>query len=381
MHDSPRSSFAKAILGGVLALFAQGAPADPTLGLPSAPEFRDDPTAGPRAELGRRLFMDRRLSRNGTMSCGMCHVPEQGFTTNEMATAIGIEGRSLRRNAPTVLNVAFQQSLFHDGRETSLERQIWSPLLAPDEMGNASRADVVTRVNAVADYSTAFQVVFPGTGVTEDTIAAALASYERTLIAGNSRFDRWFFAGESSALTAEEGSGLELFRGKAGCAACHHFSRRDALFTDDRFHNTGVGWAHANAAGRTLSVPLGGGETAEVSAAEMAALFGGDLRDEGRFEVTGQPRDRWAYKTPSLRNVALTAPYMHDGSLATLRDVIAFYDRGGIDNPGKDPLLQPLHLSSEEKQALEAFLNALTGENVGQLTAEARGAFRASGAR
>ena len=325
--------------------------------------------------------MDRRLSRNGTMSCGMCHVPEQGFTVNEMATAIGIEGRSLRRNAPTVLNVGFQRSLFHDGRETTLERQIWSPLLAPDEMGNASRADVVARVSTIADYSAAFALAFPDAGVTEDTIAAVLASYERTLIAANSRFDRWFFAGEGSALSAQEREGLELFRGKGGCAACHHFSKRDALFTDHRFHNTGVGWERANAARRTLSVPLGGGATADVSAAEMAALFGGDLRDDGRFEVTHEPRDRWAYKTPSLRNVALTAPYMHDGSLATLREVIEFYDRGGIDNPGKDRLLQPLHLSAQEKQALEAFLQALTGDNVGRLAAEARAAFHASGVR
>jgi len=325
--------------------------------------------------------MDLRLSRNGTMSCGMCHVPEQGFTTNEMATAIGIEGRSLRRNAPTILNVGYQRLLFHDGRETSLERQVWSPLLAPDEMGNASRAAVVARVSALADYSAAFARVFPSAGINEDTIAAALASYERMLVAANSRFDRWFFADDGSALSALERSGLELFRGKAGCAACHHFSKRDALFTDHRFHNTGVGWARANAAGRTVSVALGGGATAEVSAAEMTALFGGDLRDDGRFEVTRQPGDRWAYKTPSLRNVTLTAPYMHDGSLATLSEVIEFYDRGGIDNPGKDPLVQPLHLNPEERQALEAFLHTLTGGNVAQLAAEARAAFHSSGAR
>jgi len=380
MFDCRLRSFLSTILAGLLALLTQSAPADSALGLPPLEVSGNDPLAM-RVELGRRLFMDRRLSRNGTMSCGMCHVPEQGFTTNEMATAIGIEGRSLRRNAPTVLNVGFQRSLFHDGRETSLERQIWSPLLAADEMGNASRQAVVARVSALADYSAAFPLAFPDARITEDTIAAALASYERTLIAANSRFDRWFFAGESSALTAEERGGLELFRGKAGCAVCHHFNKRDALFTDHRFHNTGVGWAHANAATRTVSVPLGGGERAEVSAAEMTALFGGDLHDDGRFEVTHQARDRWAYKTPSLRNVALTAPYMHDGSLATLRDVIEFYDRGGIQNPGKDALLQPLHLSPEEKQALEAFLQTLTGENVGQLAAEARAAFHASGAR
>ena len=320
--------------------------------------------------------MDRRLSRNGTMSCGMCHIPEQGFTANEMATAIGIEGRSLRRNAPTVLNVAFQQHLFHDGRETSLEHQVWSPLLADDEMGNASRPAVVARVRALSEYCVPFQHAFPEQGVTEDTIATALAGYERALTAGDSRFDRWYFRGDTSALTAPERAGFDLFRGKAGCTACHSVEADHALFTDHRFHNTGVGWLRASFGNRSLSVPLGGGATAEVSAAAMAALFGMNLRDEGRFEVTHRSEDRWAYKTPGLRNVALTGPYMHDGSFATLREVIEFYDRGGIENPGKDPLLRPLNLTSEEKQALVAFLLSLTGDNVGQLAAQARSAFQ-----
>jgi cytochrome c peroxidase len=381
MWGCRRSSFLSTVVAGLFALFTPFASADPTLGLPALEVSQNDLSAAARSGLGRKLFMDRRLSRNGTMSCGMCHVPEQGFTTNEMATTIGIEGRSLRRNAPTVLNVGFQHLLFHDGRETSLERQIWSPLLAADEMGNASRAAVVARVSALADYSAAFARVFPNAGINEDTIAGALASYERMLAAANSRFDRWFFAGESSALSVAERDGFQLFRGKAGCSSCHLVGERDALFTDHRFHNTGIGWASANAANQTVSVPLGGGETTEVSRAEMAALFGGDLHDEGRFEVTHLQEDRWAYKTPSLRNVALTAPYMHDGSLATLREVIEFYARGGIDNPGKDPLLQPLDLSPEEKQALEAFLRALTGGNVDQLAAEARAAFHTTGAR
>jgi cytochrome c peroxidase len=381
MWNCRRGTLFSTIVAGLFALLTHSAAADPTLGLPPLEVSQNDASSAARATLGRRLFMDRRLSRNRTMSCGMCHVPEQGFTTNEMATAIGIEGRSLRRNAPTILNVGFQPMLFHDGRETSLERQIWGPLLAAEEMGNASRAAVVARVSALADYSAAFARVFPSAGINEDTIAAALASYERMLVAANSRFDRWFFAGENTALSAVERDGFELFRGKAGCSSCHLVGEREALFTDHRFHNTGVGWAYANAANRTVSVPLGGGETTEVSRAEMAALFGGDLHDEGRFEVTRLQQDRWAYKTPSLRNVALTAPYMHDGSLATLREVIEFYARGGIDNPGKDPLLQSLHLSLEEKQALEAFLRALTGENVRQLAAEARAAFHSTGAR
>jgi hypothetical protein len=151
LRDCRRRSFFRTIVSGLFALLTHSASADPGLGLPSLEVFQNDPSAASRAGLGGRLFMDRRLSRNGTMSCGMCHVPEQGFTTNEMATAIGIEGRSLRRNAPTILNVGFQHSLFHDGRETSLERQIWSPLLAADEMGNASRAAVVAREARLAD--------------------------------------------------------------------------------------------------------------------------------------------------------------------------------------------------------------------------------------
>src|ERR1700755_1516777 len=138
MWDCRQSSFVSTIVAGLFALLTLSASADPTLGLPPLEVAQNDPSATARVELGRKLFMDRRLSRNGTMSCGMCHIPEQGFTTTEMATAIGIEGRSLRRNAPTVLNVGLQRMLFHDGRETSLERQIWSPLLAAGEMGNAS---------------------------------------------------------------------------------------------------------------------------------------------------------------------------------------------------------------------------------------------------
>jgi cytochrome c peroxidase len=356
-----------------LALFARIALADPSLGLPhlSAPPDR---TAA-RIELGRKLFMDRRLSPNGTMSCGMCHIPEQGFAANEMATAIGMQGRSLRRNAPTLLNVVFQRTLFHDGRSDTLENQVWGPLLAPDEMSNLTRSAVVARVSTLPDYSAPFERAFPQQGATERTIAAALASYERALIAADSRFDRWFLGGEASALISSERAGFELFTGKAGCSACHTVGADFALFTDHGFHNSGVGWLHANTEDRRVSVPLGGGETTEVSVADMTALFGGGLHDDGRFEVTHEPSDRWAYKTPSLRNVALTAPYMHDGSLATLSDVIDFYDRGGIDNPGKDPLLRPLHLTALEKQQLAAFLLTLTSDEAGRLAAEARAAF------
>ena len=254
-------------------------------------------------------------------------------------------------------------------------------MLAADEMGNRSRTEVVQRVAALPDYRDLLERAFPGRDTSEVEIAAALAAYERTLASGNSRFDRWYFGGEAHALSAPEREGFELFAGKAGCSACHLIGTRDALLTDHRFHNTGVGWARANKPPERYTVPLAPGVSAEVPASALAPLLGPELKDEGRFEVTGRPEDRWAYKTPSLRNVALTAPYMHDGSLPTLAAVIDFYDRGGVDNPGKDPAIRPLGLSAEEKRALEAFLSALTGDNVKQLGAAARAAFRTNRTR
>jgi cytochrome c peroxidase len=318
--------------------------------------------------------MDRRLSRNGTMSCGMCHVPEQGFAVNEVATAVGMEGRSLRRNTPTVLNVGYQTALFHDGRSSSLEAQVWGPLLAADEMANVSRDAAVARAAALPEYRELFARAFPDTGITASGIAAALAAYQRTLVSGNSRFDRFEFGAERTALTPEERRGLDLFRGRARCVACHTIGAGDALLTDHEFHNTGIGFGRAAAATRALRVLLAPGVETQLDPAGMPGVFSADAPDLGRFEVTGLERDRYAYKTPTLRNVALTAPYMHDGSLGTLEEVIEFYDRGGIDNPGKDPLLRPLGLAAGEKHALAAFLRALTGDNVEQLAAEARAA-------
>lgn len=352
-------------------------PPSTLLGLPP----QADVDSSTRINLGRKLFMDRRLSRNRTMSCGMCHVPEEGFASNQTDTAIGLGGRHLRRNAPTLLNVGYQSSLFHDGREVSLERQVWSPLLAEDEMDNGSRAELVARLAALADYREPFRRAFPGQRIGEDLIAAALAAYERSLASGNSRFDRWRFGRDSEALSAMERRGLELFTGKGGCAVCHLIGDNEALFTDRRYHNTGIGWQRANRPAQHYTVPLAPGVTTEIAASALSELLGPQSKDEGRFEVSGRPDDRWAYKTPSLRNVALTAPYMHDGSLPTLADVIDFYDRGGTDNPGRDRLLRPLNLSAEDKAALEAFLLALTGDNVKELATEARSAFHTTGAR
>jgi len=341
------------------------------LGLPSAPGANDSPA---QVELGRKLFMDRRLSRNGTMSCGMCHVPEQGFAVNELATAVGIEGRSLRRNAPTVLNVGFNESFFHDGRAATLEEQAWGPLLAHDEMGNPSREEVVARIAALIDYAEPFRKAFAGQALSAQSIAIALAAYQRSLVAAGSRFDRWYFGGETHALNEEEKRGFVVYRGKAQCNACHKLGRQHALFTDEAFHNLGVGLPEPGRKKADVEVALAPGVGTRISQDVLATISAPVEPDLGRFEVTKSETDRFAYRTPTLRNVELTAPYMHDGSLATLRDVVDFYDRGGNQNPGLDPLMGPLYLSEQDKRALVAFLRTLTAPNVADLAAAARAA-------
>jgi cytochrome c peroxidase len=333
-----------------------------------------DERAADRIALGRKLFMDRRLSRNGTMSCGMCHVPEQGFAVNELTTAVGIEGRSLRRNAPTLLNVGYNTSLFHDGRARTLEEQAWGPLLAADEMGNSSRSTVADQIARLPDYAGLFERAFPDLGLSPDTIGAALAAYQRSLVSAGSRFDRFFFKGEVGALSASERRGYVLFRGVAHCDACHTLEGNNTLFTDNEFHNLGVGLGKEDRSSAQVSVQLAPGVETKVSVAMLDSLFRAPAKDEGRYEVTRVEKDRFAYRTPTLRNVELTAPYMHDGSLATLRDVVDFYDRGGNQNPGLDDFMLPLFLTERQKEDLVAFMRALTGANVEQLARAARAA-------
>ena len=339
---------------------AEGAASD-ALGLPAVTVQPPELVA-----LGRRLFMDRRLSANGTMSCGMCHVPEQAFSHNGTATAVGLNGKSLRRNAPSLLNVAFQERLFHDGRESILEKQVLAPLLAADEMGNQTVQEVLDRVAALADYAQSFERAFAGPP-SVDTLARAIAGYERTLISGGSRFDRWRYAGEP-ALDAREQRGFSLFTGKARCSSCHTVGQYSALFTDGLFHNTGL----PETPPKRHHVQLAPGVEIEVADADLRSVSEPWREDLGRFEVTGNEGDRRAFKTPSLRNVALSAPYMHDGSLMSLEQVVEFYDQGGGNAAGKDPLLHPLGLSLKDKQAIAAFLRTLTGDNVTELARAAR---------
>lgn len=272
-----------------------------------------NPLTTEKIEMGRRLFNNRRLSRDGSIACSTCHDPARAFSDGR-ALAVGIDGRVGRRNAPAIINRGYGRAFFWDGRETSLETQVLKPIEDPNEMDST-----VGRAAA-------------GVGMAPADLANALASYVRSILSGNSRFDR-FVNGQRDALSAEEQAGLQVFRGKGNCTACHI----GPTFSDEQFHNTGVAW-RASAGGPT-----------------------GSYEDAGRFGVTGRDDDRGAFKTPTLRDVARTAPYMHDGSMPTLDGVVEFYQQGGRPNPHLDVDISPLRLTPDERRALVAFLTALSG--------------------
>lgn len=349
-------------------------------GLPDMQHPKDNLPTKEKVILGRKLFMDRRLSHNNTISCAMCHVPEQAFSSNELATAVGIEGRTNRRNSPTILNVGYYETLFHDGREFTLENQVIGPMVSFNEMGNPSIGYVIEKIRNLKDYQGMFEKAFGGE-VTLERMSQAIAAYERTLVSGGSKFDQWYYAKDINALNNIEIRGFNIFTGKGKCVACHSINEKVAIFTDQSFHNTGIGWARNNKVihkvyeSKTFPVTLAPGVVVQVEQGRLDAASEEPQNDVGRFEITEDPKDRWAYKTPSLRNIALTAPYMHDGSLTTLDQVVEFYNKGGEDNPLKDPLLQPLGLTNEEKESLVVFLRALTGVNIKQLEDEARTSF------
>jgi cytochrome c peroxidase len=366
-----------AVLAGLSACQQKLPPmaAGPSLGLPPLPAHSGPAATEAQVVLGRKLFMDRRLSSNQTMSCAMCHVPEQGFAAVELGTPIGLEGRTLRRNAPTLLNVAYVGTLFHDGRSPTLETQAWAPLLNPIEMGNTNADQLIARIASMPDYAGRFEAAFNGAGPDRAKVAAALAGYQRTLVSGNSRFDRWRYGKDPTALSAAEQAGFAVFAGKGRCIACHTVGEQHALFADARFHNTGLGWARSQPdLQRRHKVQLAPGVVVELAEQSLASVSEPLQDDLGRFEVTHRQADRWAYRTPSLRNVALTAPYMHDGSLATLEEVVEYYQRGGVDNPGRDALMAPLQFTDADKRHLVAFLRSLTGDNTAALARTARAA-------
>ena len=341
----------------------------PPLGLPTLTE----PLQAEEVNLGRTLFFDRRLSANANLSCGMCHVPEQGYTQNELATPVGDEGRGGRRNAPSLYNIAFQQALFWDGRETSLEAQVWSPLLARNEMANPDRETVIKRLADIPAYRTAFDSVYED-GLTEATLGRALAAYQRALVSADSAFDRWYFDNPDypepiPGFDGQAAKGFQVFT-EQGCSSCHTLGRSDGLFTDGGFHNTGTGFLRNQRGHRPQRVQVAPGIYVVPQVDVETEVF----TDDGRVEVSGDSADQWRYRTPSLRNVALTAPYMHDGSLTSLAAVVAFYVGGGGGDPNQDARIRPLTISQDQQAALVAFLESLTASNVDALVADARSA-------
>lgn len=342
----------------------------PPLGLPKLTSPADNAINAAKIALGRKLFYDRRLSLNNTFSCAMCHIPEQGFSNNEMATAVGVEGRSVRRNSPSLYNVAYAKLLFHDGREDSLEQQAWGPLLAQNEMANPSIGYVINKIKANADYQGWFEKAFHQ-APNMLNVGQALASYQRSLNSADSAFDRWYFGKQAEAMSQQAQRGFALFSGKGGCVACHSIEQKSALLTDQKRHNTGIGYQQSMAKTPEQQVlQVAPGVAINVDSQALKSVAENKANDLGFYEISQNPADRWAYKTPSLRNVALSAPYMHNGSLARLEDVVRFYNQGGVANENLSPMIKPLGLSDSEIADLVAFLQSLTGSNVDKLVAD-----------
>ncbi|MGI9241895.1 MAG: cytochrome-c peroxidase [Verrucomicrobiales bacterium] len=306
----------------------------------------EPPPPAAEIHLGEKLFFDKRLSIDGSVSCATCHVPEEAFAQRGKVVSAGVRGKLGRRNSPSLLNVAFAKHLFFDGRSDSLEDQAWEPILAEEEMGNRSVGEVLDRLSETAPYPELFREVFGVEAPDKASVAKALASYQRTLLSGNSRFDQWYWGGEKEAISPLAIEGFNLFSGRALCWQCHSIGGDHGItFTDQLFHNTGVEW-------RSRQKHQGAGSGSESPAATRQD-------DHGRFETTGIERDREQYKTPSLRNIALTPPYMHDGSLETLEEVVEFYNLGGGDGS-----TQLLDLEESDLKAIVAFLECLTGDQV-----------------
>ncbi|QOV90406.1 cytochrome-c peroxidase [Humisphaera borealis] len=302
----------------------------PPLGIDRSFDELSIPPTPETVRLGRWLFFDKRLSADGTISCATCHRPANGFS-EPTPVSTGSRGQKGTRKAPPILNLAWTifPNFFWDGRAGSLEEQALGPVTNPIEMGNSHEAMIAT-ISGIKAYAPYFSQAFGDAAISKERIARAIADYERTRLSGNSPWDRWQ-AGDANAVNDQVKLGHQLFFfGKAACNQCHLGQN----FTDSQFHNLGVGWD------------------------EQAKTF----KDEGRSVVSRRTEDRGAFKTPTLREIASRAPYMHDGSHKTLREVVDFYSKGGQPNPHLSPKMKPLNLSSSEVDALVAFMEALSGE-------------------
>ena len=294
----------------------------------------DNPLTIQRVELGRTLFFDKRLSADNTIACASCHLAQFGFTDGQPVSA-GIKGQKGGRSAPASINRVFSSAQFWDGRAATLEDQSIGPFTNPIEHGFTNYDVMIAKMKKIPGYNTLFLQVF-GEDITIGNVGKAIASFQRTVLSGNSPADRFDQGGEAGAISAPAQRGLLLFRDKARCTKCHSGFN----FTDEKFHNIGTGWDDNKV-------------------------------DLGRYMVTKNPEDIGALKTPTLREIARSAPYMHDGRFKTLEEVVNFYNQGGVKNPHQDPLILPLELTKEEKQDLVQFLRTLAGEGWKHATAPA----------
>lgn len=293
---------------------------------------KSNPLTKKKIELGHLLYFDKRLSRDGSIACASCHIPSLAFTDGQPVSQ-GIKHQQGGRSAPTSINRGFGKSHFWDGRATTLEDQSVGPFFSPVEHGFQSKEELVAKINKIKGYRKLFEEAF-GSEITVETIGKAIASFQRTLLSGNSPFDRFDWDGDEKAISESAKRGRKLFFGKARCNLCHFGTN----FSDEKFHNIGIGWE---------------GETLDV----------------GRFHVTKKKEDMGAFKTPTLREVSRTAPYMHDGRFPTLMEVVNHYNRGGVKNPFQDNQIIPLELTEEEKKDLVEMLKTLNGEGWQHATA------------
>lgn len=304
------------------------------LGLPPVPIPADNPPTAETISLGRRLYYDPALSIDGTVACATCHNPALGFG-DAKPVSNGVQGKTGTRNAPTVINSAYYSSQFWDGRAASLEAQAAGPMANPVEMAH-TLPGVVERLQKDAAYRDEFKKAWGADQITIEMVTKSIASFERTVVSGNSPFDRYYYGGDKKALSASAQRGLKLFVNpkKGNCEVCHKIGTKFALFTDNEFHNLGVG-----------------------------ADTRGEFVDKGRYAETKNEADVGSFKTPSLRNCAETAPYMHDGSMPDLKAVIDHYIGGGNSNPYLDKEMHALDfLTGQERADLLEFLKSLTGE-------------------
>lgn len=285
----------------------------------------ENPLTKEKIELGRAIFFDKRMSKDNTIACASCHMAKKGFADG-MPVSTGIKGQKGGRSAPVSFNRVYSKAQFWDGRAATLEDQSIGPFTNPIEHGFANHDEMVAKMKKMPGYRKLFQEVFGGE-ITIQDVGRAVASFQRTVLSGNSAVDKYDIGGDQNALSDSAKRGLELFRGKARCTRCHSGFN----FTDEKFHNLGIGWDDNKV-------------------------------DLGRYMETKNPEDIGAFKTPTLREISRTAPYMHDGRFKTLEEVVKFYNQGGVKNPHQDNTIIPLEMTDDEQQDLVAMLKSLNGE-------------------